>query len=521
MAYVKTEWQDGKTYGADSFNNIERGIADVDKRLQAIESGDIATIGFDRKQTNLFNKFMANLRTVKYDSGNKEKTQLEICFIGDSVLWGYTPAEDGIEEDCTADDGDMYSVRFSKKAPKHSAVRIHNGVINGLNAVYGANKVKEKLKLFSGYCTKWAYEHYNASKSDLAIINFGINDAGWGDLDTKGKIEEYVDYLRKIIERELNNGTAVVLMTPTPSAMSYGVGVSTDDTPTYVLIHAYGEAVRQLAREYGCPVLDGDELVRNLGTDGHVDTWHYTKEQNLAIGYRISAYFIGKHPMNPVMAYSGTYIGVNPQTDAVVLSGLAQYTRASYSPNTPEIISGNNGLPSEDADYKTKGLMVNVSGTGTVTWSFYTPVDNMVVIPSVYTKSSGQGVGLQLDFGGQQGKPNNYWNWKMEAETTFDRAEIPSAIDIPNAKMEDVGINGKAYGLHMLKRSDQPVLYITTKGWHTVSVMLPASAQALILDENVSLASVPSTPVGDGNFDVFGLNFLSLSEYKRMVTDRE
>jgi hypothetical protein len=48
MAYVKTTWQDGNTYGAESFNNIERGIENNDQRLTAIESGNIATIGLDR-----------------------------------------------------------------------------------------------------------------------------------------------------------------------------------------------------------------------------------------------------------------------------------------------------------------------------------------------------------------------------------------------------------------------------------------------------------------------------------------
>ena len=42
MAYVKTTWQDGNTYGASSFNNIENGIADCDKRLERIENGEIA-----------------------------------------------------------------------------------------------------------------------------------------------------------------------------------------------------------------------------------------------------------------------------------------------------------------------------------------------------------------------------------------------------------------------------------------------------------------------------------------------
>ena len=43
MAYVKTTWQDGNTYGASSFNNIENGIADCDSRLTRIENGEITT----------------------------------------------------------------------------------------------------------------------------------------------------------------------------------------------------------------------------------------------------------------------------------------------------------------------------------------------------------------------------------------------------------------------------------------------------------------------------------------------
>ena len=101
MAYVKTTWQDGNTYGASSFNNIENGIADCDKRLERIENGEIATIGYDRKETDLLNAFMLNLRTVPYSAEDVEGTQLEICVMGDSVLYGYvnTSDESGIEEE--------------------------------------------------------------------------------------------------------------------------------------------------------------------------------------------------------------------------------------------------------------------------------------------------------------------------------------------------------------------------------------------------------------------------------------
>lgn len=520
MAYVKTTWQDGNTYGAESFNNIENGIANNDARLTAIEGGDIATIGLDRLETDLLNKFMVNLRTIPYDAQDVENTQLEICFMGDSVLFGYMHMDDpaGVVEDCVTDDGDAYSIRF-KKTPKRNAIRIHNGVVNGLNAVYGANKVVPKLKLYSGYCAKWAYQHYYASKSDLIIINYGINDAiaSWveeGD-NYLADVTQYTRYMRLIIERELSNGTAVVLMTPTRQTMmfdhAYGSDNDPDDTNNRTTIDAYEQALKQLAQEYGCPIIDGNELTRNLGMDAFIDFTHFTAEDNLAIGYRMAAYFIGQSPMYKKEVHSGDYLGVNPQIDNLNITGLAQFARASYSPNQPAIMANKNLVyPIPDEDWRTKGLMVNVSGTGSITWSFYAPVDNMVVIPSVYTKTEGQGIGMQLDFGGRQGKPNNYWNC-VEATATPDYTyEEPSAVDVSNSYFTALG-EGKAYGLHMIKK-DCPVLHITTKGWHTVSLMMPATGAALF--------SVPDAPVGDGNFDVFGINILSRLEYECLMATR-
>lgn len=529
MAYVKTNWQDGQTYGQDSFNNIENGIANNDARLTRIENGDMATIGADRKETDLLNNFMHNLRTVPYDGTDEETiaaTQLEICFMGDSVLYGYMHMDDpsGIEEDCITDDGDSYRVRFGK-TPKRNSLRIHNGVINGLNAVYGANKVKPKLKLYSGYCAKWGYQHYYASNSDLIIINYGINDAiaSWvnDDDNYQGDIRAYTKYMRLIIERELNNGTAVVLMTPTRQTMMFdhagGSDNDPDDTNNRTAIDAYEQALKQLAQEYGCPIIDGNELTRNLSMDAFIDFTHFTADQNLSIGYRMAAYFIGQSPLYKNEVYSGAYLGVNPQIDNINITGTAQFARATYSPNQPAIMANKNLVyPIPDPDWRTKGLMVNVSGTGSVTWSFYCPHDNMVVIPSVFTKTEGQGVQMQLDFGGLQGKPNNHWNLVMPTITPDYTYEEPTSVVIPGDEFkrlhDDSSMTGWAYGLHMFDYDDQPFLLITTKGWHTISIMMPPA---------VSTFSVPDTPVGDGNFDVFGLNFMTLREWQFTTTARE
>ena len=302
MAYVKTNWQDGKTYGAESFNNIEQGIANNDARLTDIENGNIATIGLDRLETDLLGKFMLDLRTIPYDGGDVEGTQLKICMMGDSVFYGYADAKDpeAVEEDCITDDGDSWSLRFTqgKAKPFRAKQRIHNGFETGLNAVYGANKVKVIPKLYSGYCAKWAYQHYYASGADLVIINYGINDAvgGWVNEDDNymGDIEAYIGYMRLIVERELQNGTAVVLMTPTRNTMmldNQSVNNNPEDTNDRTRIDAYEIALRQMAQEYNIPVIDGQEVTRNLSTHHAYDFCHFTNEDNIAIGYRMAAYF--------------------------------------------------------------------------------------------------------------------------------------------------------------------------------------------------------------------------------------
>ena len=532
MAYVKTTWQDGNTYGASSFNNIENGIADCDKRLERIENGEIATIGYDRKETDLLNAFMLNLRTVPYDGTSAETiaaTQLEICVMGDSVLYGYvnTADESGVEEDCIVDDGLSYSVRFGKM-PKRNATRIHDGLQTALNAVYGSNKVTIKKRLYSGYCAKWASREYFATKSDLIIINYGINDAiaAWVNEEDnyRGDINAYIRYMRVIIERELDNGTAVVLMTPVRETMMLDHAGETDkdpdDTNNRTTIDAYEQALKQLANEYNIPVIDGHLVTRNLDNYHGIDFCHFNGANNLAIGYRMAAYFIGQSPMFPVEVQSGDYLGVNPQLDNMNITGLAQFSRSLYSPNPCYIMANANLVyPVTDPDWQTKGIQVTIQSTGSITWSFYAPVDGMVIVPSIYTASANQGVMMQLDFGGQQPKWANYWN-AMGVTATPNREYLePSEVTIPNTMMETLG-EGKTYGLHMLKYTDQPVLRVTTKGWHTVSIMMPSVAQAMLLDDGIMTFSVPEQNVGDGTFDVFGLNFLSLQDYKRMVTNR-
>ena len=525
MAYVKTTWQDGKTYGAESFNNIEQGIANNDARLTDIENGNIATIGLDRLETDLLGKFMLDLRTIPYDGGDVEGTQLKICMMGDSVFYGYADAKDpeAVEEDCITDDGDSWSLRFTqgKAKPFRAKQRIHNGFETGLNAVYGANKVKVIPKLYSGYCAKWAYQHYYASGADLVIVNYGINDAvgSWVNSDGDnymGDIEAYIGYMRLIVERELQNGTAVVLMTPTRNTMmldNQSVNNNPEDTNDRTRIDAYEIALRQMAQEYNIPVIDGQEVTRNLSTHHAYDFCHFTNEDNIAIGYRMAAYFVGQSPLYKNEVQSGTYLGVNPQYDNMNITGLAQFARASYSPNQPIIMANVNlEYPISDPDWRTKGLMVNISGTGSITWSFYAPVDGMVIIPSVHTKTSGQGVGMQLDFGGKQGKWNNMWNAGFKTATPDYSYEEPSAIDINYGYFEQIG-EGMTYGLHVFEEAEEPaelpVLYVTTKGWHTVSMMMPATSP--------NFMSVPDVPVGDGNYDVFGLNFLTLHDYKCLV----
>lgn len=508
MSYNRTNWVNGGTYGADSFNNIESGIVELESKINEGMGGYI------KKQTVNMGKALRKLRMMQ------ESETTEFCFMGDSVFYAFDyPNEDGkaIAEDCVPDNGSPLS------GFKRRPITIYDTFNDCMNRTF-ENKIRIKKKIYTGDTMWTAYYRWNPSMSDFIIINLGINDAiGQHVTDSyhpqippsyRGNTELYATACRKMIERELDNGTAVVFMTPTKLTI-FRDGFDNDKR---TLIDIYEQVGRDVAKEYGVPVIDGNELVKNFATNLYIDAIHYTDEGFKAIGSRLVSYFIGGSPCSPLIVHSGSYLGVNPQVDNVntVLPTILENT--SYSPNFPMTLSSEDLYVPINRDIG--GVQASITGSGKVVWSFYTAHDDMIVIPSCYSNTTDNlGCRLKLDFGVKQGSYNNYWN--SVGTGTIDRnLEVSTTVLIENTSFVPIGA-GKCYGLHMINSASQPVLRIISKGWHTIEMtpIYPPKTQTLSIDEEIKIHSIIPEEFGNGMLAGFGLNFLSLQDYKKIITN--
>lgn len=464
--------------GADDLNKMDRQI------LENSKMGSNSSNGLARKQTINMAKALKKLRS-------NEAT--EICFMGDSVFYAYDQnSADKVAETCIPDNGSPLEGYY------RSSVTIYDSFMDVINKVY-ENNVTLKKKIYTGQSVQRANKEWNASNSDFIIINYGINDAMGGHISSsyKGKIDLFIEEYRKLIEREIANGTAVILLSPTKLLAVEGM----EDIDNRTLLDVYEQAVKNLASEYICPYIDGNEMIQNFGSDLSIDFCHFTKEGWRAIGYRLASILIGQSPLYPMTVFDGSYLGVNPQLDNVNIVKPCILESADSSPNIASMMS------SGDLDYPITnpagGLQVNLSGRGLVTWSFYCPHDGMVVIPSVKSETVGATIKMNLDFGATQGKWVNEWNRNM-SETIDRNYNEPSIISITDDNLN----SSKIYGLHMINETS-PVLKITSKGWHTLTLQAEFPKTKA---RRVARSIIPDEP-GVGNIVVYGLDFLSLNSY--------
>lgn len=457
--YTKTNWIDGKTYGADAFNNIESGIESLDVRRQQIQN-------------------MAN-GLWKLRRGQNTN----IAMFGDSVFYAYDQtSEDKVQEDCVDDYGERLTGYY--RCP----VTIYDTFMECMNKVY-QDKITLTKKIFTGCCAKWALTRWKVSGSDFAIMNYGINDAMGGHIpsDYRGNIPEFIKCYRELIEREIKNGTAVILLTPIRQVM-----VADYDTDSRTAIDVYEQTIKDLAKEYGCPCIDGNESNKNFGNDLFIDFTHFTKDGFRAIGYRLASIFVGQSAMYPLAVGDGTFIGCNTQVHNVNIVPPAKFATSEVAPTIPTLALNKGDF--DNPSTNNLGLEALIEGDGKVYWSFYCPYDGMVVVPSLYTASQDVQVTMKLDFGAIQGRWSNYWTAKGE---TLDR-EYREANTITLENADFVGHKGKSYGLHCLRFDDQPVIKITTSGWHTIEISATFTGET-------------------GTVSVFGLNFLSLDSYNQKI----
>ncbi|MCI0768421.1 SGNH/GDSL hydrolase family protein, partial [Bacillus sp. TL12] len=245
----------------------------------------------------------------------------------------------------------------------------------------------------------------------------------------------FLSYYRKMIERELDWGSAVILLTPPKNRY--------DVNPD-----SYENAVILLGKEYGIPVVRTDEMIAGYSPEIYSDGTHFNGKGYTIWASRIAALFIGKGPEQQRKVLSGTTLLGRDYVDNVVLSGNA-------------ILRSTNGYPTPNEIEVGKGIAALIGPGDKATWSFYLETDDMILLPTASMSQNDSKLKLTLDFGVQQADvPIDYLYGTGAVHDKF----LPSSIEWtypPDFRGSSVS---PAY-----YQWTQPRMVIAQKGWHTIT----------------------------------------------------
>ncbi|MDO3374687.1 GDSL-type esterase/lipase family protein [Bacillus paranthracis] len=405
---------------------------------------------YREKQSFLYARLFRKLRLKESVNGE--------C-IGDSLTYGYDiksadrrpPSTDPIPDGSTHKT-DRASKTYPEALDEFLDI-VYEGKINIVNRGYSGDGVKQ------------GYNRWNApAGSDFSVICYGTNDSREPGTGYPGDIKEFLKWYRKMIERQLDWGSAVILMTPPKNRY--------DANPD-----SYENAVFLLGEEYGIPVIKTDEMIAGYSPAIYSDGTHFNGKGYTIWASRIAALFVGKGPKKIRHVSDGSTLLSREYIDNVAYSNGA-YMRSNTGYPTPNEITDGQGI----------GAFI-VPG-GRATWSFYVETDDMVVLPTAYIGGT-DALKLTLDFGVQQADVciDYLYGYPGVNNTVFPASTV--TWKTPG----DFPYKGNITSPYFFKWG-QPMLVIAGKGWHTITAEL----------------------VGSNTVSVLGLSFFSYHDLMKIKT---
>ena len=307
-------------------NHIEKGIFEANRKYS-----------FRELQTKNLASALLKLRMNKDTS---------IAMWGDSIFAGFWYVEeeikDGVyekEESLEDDYGLKYEGydRCVKRIPEimtETLNKVYNGKITMFRKVWNGITVCNK-KTPSGKPVDYSItSHWKASEKDIAMMNFGINDAIGIHLDVSyaGNVTKFIEGYKALIERELENGTAVIVVSPF-RLCTVGEKDIDADLDDRTIIDVYEQSLFSLCQEYGIPFIDGSLMLKNFGSELYLDLSHLRPLGNESAGKRLASVLIGQNPLRPLKVHHNTYLSVIPQYSNCKLTGTANFSYSTTSPN--------------------------------------------------------------------------------------------------------------------------------------------------------------------------------------------
>ncbi|MEH7116050.1 SGNH/GDSL hydrolase family protein [Neobacillus vireti] len=437
----------GDTTQLDKGNDLTEGVninsTDIDtlKSDLGVAQGNITSlttqangiskkISYKEKQTELLSLFYDKLRS---------KQLVTIACQGDSLTYGYDvvssdirPADSSLTDDGTAHLATRASISYPEALQDY------------FNTVYGHDVVSIKNRGYSGDWVSRGLVHWNINpNANLHVISYGVNDSRNTNCPYMGDVVEFIKQYRILIERVLDWNSAIVLLLPLKS--------KTNRSDYEVKTDVFAEAARQLGKEYGIPVVDGEQLLNGYSAKFWSDGTHLNGLGYKAFAGRLFGAFIGDGVMNPYHIIDNSTVLANYQNYSFILKG------------TSAIVSSD-GYPTPDSETAGAGYAVYMpDNTAEVYFGFYADKEDMIVIPSMYTSTKGRNVTVELDFGNEQAQ-NTIDYVEFDQNRIFTTEASKAVINTT-----DFGTNN-IFWENDIRNGNIPYVHITSRGWHVIKV---------------------------------------------------
>lgn len=417
----------GTPVSAANLNKIENGIVKLNEQLDNIQNKKLK---FKEMQNNALAKAYKKILANEIFS---------ICCYGDSLTYGTDNwSADKISPSTTSiPDGTSHTeTRGSKQYPSVLEEKLNlvygSGKVTVINRGYGGDYVARAL-------TRWLPKIHPAG-TDICIMGYGTNDSRSPKCPYAGDVGKFLEYYRELIEIELLNGSAIILITP--PKMRQG-----DDSN----VQSFDIAVQHLAKEYNIPVIIGDELLSNYSVDYMSDQTHPNGFGYEVMGVGISSCFIGNGIFDVVKVSDNSTLLTRKQIDSIFFDSNVSKISSQYY-ETPQEIAEN------------QGIALQITAGNKVAYSFYAEKE-LIVIPCLNINYDNSIAKVTLDFGINQSSKSftTYPNYKYNVQ---DRSVLPSTVEYIK---DNVGSASRVFLKEIIEK-DLPKLTIAKKGWHTVTI---------------------------------------------------
>lgn len=415
----------------NTFTTLKERIDSADVLQIKIEQ-DIDSTAFKGGRKVDIN-YLKSIQAQKYALAMRKLRKGEALTItcqGDSMTYGYDVNSADVRPADTTPipDGSTHTpTRASTTYPEALAEylsSVYSGGVTTINRGYSGDYAARSY-------TRWFTKH----AGDLTILMLGTNDSRKTDVPNYGDVEHYLYWMEQIIIRELIWGKAVILMTPPKLQVASDMNVET-----------FAHALHLLGHKYGIPVIDTQELLANYSSSIYSDVTHLNGAGYRVLGAKVSAAFIGEGVAKPYQVSTGSTMLMRPMVDNI-----------HYISNSGFYSAATTGTPDEAG--AGAGIFASIEPDGSVIYSFYNQIDNLVLLPNFYLFANSN-LRLTVDFGVQQPQrslDSTYFINRTQHEDLTNYVEYSSATTLTFDKK------------YLLQNKLEP-LFILTKGWHTIKV---------------------------------------------------